>query len=347
MNGTQTSQQTQSRTSRTGLNQAAKLLVSLGPEAASLITKHLNESELEAVSNEILNLGPVTAEEKKRVISRFYETATERRFISQGGEEYARRILSATLGDRRAGALIDRFQEGGENNFFGQINSVDPPTVANFLKKEHPQTIALVLSSLPSRQAGQILVNLPDEIKSLVAYRMATIERPSSEVISEIQSVLGDYVNTDFQDLGIKFGGTSQVAETFNEIEQNVWRDILDEIGEIDSDVAEEIKNQMFTFGDLILLDNKSVQSLLKEVDSKDLTLALKGASEEVRELLFRNMSRRAGETIREEMEYMGAVRVSEVENAQQRIIDTVRDLEAEGLIYIEGRGGEESAFIE
>lgn len=330
-----------------GLYEAATLLVSLGPEAATLITKHLAPEELELISSEIHNLGTITPRDKKNVIKKFYDTATEREFIAQGGEDLAMKLLSSNLGERKAKALLDRFKDGGKSDYFAMINEVDAPTVANFLKKEHPQTIALVLASLPSGQAGQILLNLPEEVRTSVSYRIATIERPSSEVIGEVQNVLGEYVSSDFQEINVQFGGTNHVAETFNEIDQSVWRGILEEIGDMDPQIAEEIKNQMFTFADLILLDNKSVQSLLKEIDSKDLTLALKGASEEVRDLVLRNMSKRAGKMIEEEMEYLGAVRVSEVEAAQQRIIDTVRDLEMEGTVYIAGRGGEESAFIE
>jgi len=330
-----------------GVNEAAKLLVSLGTEAATLITKHLDPEELELLTSEIHGLGTITPREKKDVIRRFYDTATEREFIAQGGEDLALKLLSSNLGERKAKAMLDRFKDGGKSDYFSIINDVDAATVANFLKGEHPQTIALVLASLPSGQSGKILMNLPEDIRTSVAYRVATIERPSSEVIGEVQSMLGEYVSTDFQEINVQFGGTNHVAETFNEIDQSVWRGILEEIGDMDPEIAEEIKNQMFTFADLILLDNKSVQNLLKEVESKDLTLALKGASEEVQDLVLRNMSKRAGKMIHEEMEYMGAVRVSEVEAAQQRIIDTVRDLEMEGQVYIAGRGGEESAFIE
>ncbi len=330
-----------------GLFEAAKLLVSLGGDAATLITKHLEPEELELLTSEIHSLGTITPQEKKTVIKKFYDTATDREFIAQGGEDMALKLLSSNLGERRAKAMLDRFKDGGKSDYFSMINEVDAPTVANFLKSEHPQTIALVLASLPSSQAGQILLNLPEDLRTSVSYRIATIERPSSEVIGEVQSVLGEYVSSDFQEINVQFGGTNHVAETFNEIDQSVWRGILEEIGDMDPEVAEAIKNLMFTFADLILLDNKSVQNLLKEVDSKDLTLALKGASEEVQDLITRNMSKRAGKMIAEEMEYLGAVRVSEVETAQQRIIDTVRDLEMEGQVYIAGRGGEESAFIE
>jgi flagellar motor switch protein FliG len=330
-----------------GLFEAAKLMVSLGGEAATMITKYLDPEELEILTSEIHTLGTISPGEKKTVIKKFYDTATDREFIAQGGEDLALKLLSSNLGERRAKALMDRFKDGGKSDYFSIINDVDAPTVANFLKSEHPQTIALVLSSLPSGQAGQILLNLPEDARTSVAYRIATIERPSSEVIGEVQSVLSEYVSTDFQESNVLFGGTSHVAETFNEIDQGIWRNVLEEIGDMDPDVAEEIKNQMFTFADLILLDNKSVQNLLKEIESKDLTLALKGGSEGVKDLILRNMSKRAGSTIREEMEYLGAVRVSEVETAQQRIIDTVRDLEMEGQIYIAGRGGDESAFID
>ncbi len=330
-----------------GVTRAAMLMIALGTEAASEITRHLSDEELEDLSAEIVAVGTISADEKTSIMQEFMDSAMARNYILKGGEDYAREMLISSLGERKAKAIMSRFRGMGETNYFGLISNVDPPSIANFLKNEHAQTVALVLSTLPTAQAGQILLNIPEEKRTSVAYRMATIERPSAEVIAEIQGVLGDYVLTDFQDMGIQFGGTTHVAETFNEIEQSVWRGILDEIEEVDMAVADDIKNQMFTFGDLVLLDNKSVQSLLKEVDSKDLGLSLKGSTDEVKDLVFGNMSKRAGTAIREEMEFMGAVRVSDVEAAQQRIIEVVRSLEAEGTIFIAGRGGEEGGLIE
>jgi flagellar motor switch protein FliG len=330
-----------------GMTRAAMLMIALGKEAASEITRHLADDELEELSAEIMALGAISPETKRAVLQEFAETAQARDYVLQGGEDYARDMLVGSLGERKAKAIMSRFRGGGETSYFGLINNVDPPSIANFLKKEHAQTVALVLSTLPTHQAGQILSNLPEESRTSIAYRMATIERPSPEVIAEIQAVLGDYVVTDFQDLGVKFGGTAHVAETFNEIEQSVWKGILEGIEDVDVAVAQDIKNQMFTFGDLVLLDNKSIQAVMKEVDSKDLALALKGATGEVRDLIFNNMSKRATTAIREEMDYMGAVRVSEVEAAQSRIIDVVRNLEGEGAIYIAGRGGKEGGLIE
>lgn len=330
-----------------GITRAAMLMIALGTEAASEITRHLSDEELEDLSAEIVALGTISSEERKSIMTEFMDSAQARDYILQGGEDYARDMLISSLGERKAKAIMSRFRGMGETNYFGLISNVDPPSIANFLKNEHPQTVALVLSTLPTSQAGQILVNLPEEKRTSVAYRMATIERPSAEMIAEIQGVLGDYVLTDFQDMGIKFGGTTHVAETFNEIEQSVWKGILEEIEEVDVAVADDIKGQMFTFGDLVLLDNKSVQSVLKEVDTKDLALSMKGSTGEVRDLIFGNMSKRAASAISEEMEFMGAVRVSDVESAQARIIEVVRSLEAEGTIFIAGRGGEEGGLIE
>jgi len=323
-----------------GVHRAAQLLIALGAEAAAAISGHLSDSELEDISAEIVALGSISPGDKRTVIKEFYATAMAREYIAQGGEDYAREMLINSLGERKAKAIMARFRGMTDSSAFAMLSNVDAPSITNFLKKEHPQTIALVLSSLSTSQAAQILTQLPEDVRTTVAYRMATIERPSAEVIGEIRGVLGDYIDTNFQDMSMKFGGTTHVAETFNEIEQSVWKGILDEIEEEDPKIAEEIKTQMFTFADLVLLDNKSIQSVLKEVDSKDLALALKGAGAEVKDLIFRNMSKRAMTAIKEEMEYMGAVRVSEVEGAQARIIEVVRNLDAEGAIYIEGRGG-------
>ncbi|MBM4117008.1 flagellar motor switch protein FliG [bacterium] len=330
-----------------GVTRAAMLMVALGKDAASEITRHLSDEELAALSAEIAALGAISADSKRAVLRDFAETAQSRDFMVQGGEEYAREVLVGSLGERRAKSILGRLHGQGEGSYFGLINGVDALSIAMFLKKEHPQTIALVLSTLPTPQAGQILAALPEDARTSVAYRMATIERPSPEVIAEIQAVLGDFVQTEVPDLGAKFGGTSHLASSLNEIDQGVWRGILDGIEDLDAAVAQDIKNQMFTFSDLVLLDNKSIQAVMKEVDSKDLALSLKGATQEVRELVFGNMSKRATTAIREEMDYMGPVRVSEVEAAQGRIIDVVRRLEAEGAIYIAGRGGKEGGIIE
>ncbi len=326
---------------KSGLERAATLMIALGSEAAAEITRFLTDEELEDISAEIVALGAITADEKDSVIEEFYETTMARSFISQGGEEYAREMLIASLGERKAKAIMSRFRGMGESNYFGLISNVNAESVANFLKKEHPQTIALVLATLPREQAGKILSCMPEELRATISYRMATIKRPSTEVIAEIQAVLGDYVMTDFQDMGESFGGASHVAETFNEIEQSVWKPVLEELEEMDPDLALAIKSQMFTFADLTLLDSNSVQSILKEVESNDLTLALKGASSEVKQLIYDNMSKRAVKSIKEEMSYMGPVRISDVEVAQSRIIEVVRAQEAEGLIFIDGRGGE------
>jgi flagellar motor switch protein FliG len=330
-----------------GLRRAAMLFIGLGTEVASAVSRHLSDDEIERITAEIISMGSITADQKRQIMKDFSESAVARNFISQGGEAYAREMLISSLGERKAKAIMSRFRGSGESNCFGLISNVDPPSLAAFLKNEHPQTIALVLSTLPTDQAAKILVQLPEDKRTSVAYRMATVERPSPEVIAEIQSVLGEYVQADFQDMGMSFGGTSHVAETFNEIEQSIWKTIIDEIEEFDPNIASEIKTQMFTFGDLILLDNKSIQAMLKEVDSQDLALALKGATSEVKDLVYRNMSKRASAAIKEEMEYMGAVRISDVEAAQQRIIEVVRKLESEGAVYIAGHGGEEGGYIE
>jgi len=328
----------------TGAQKAAVFLLSLGEEQAIDVMRSFSSREIKILANSIRDLGTMEPQLVDAVHQQFLENAR------QGGMTLANRaafvrVANQALGEKAADVLA--YLESDESGALSAVDEIDDRTLANLLHKEHPQTIALVLSTLPTPQAGQILAALPEDARTTVAYRMATIERPSPEVIAEIQAVLGDFVQTEVPDLGAKFGGTSHLASSLNEIDQGVWRGILDGIEDLDAAVAQDIKNQMFTFSDLVLLDNKSIQAVMKEVDSKDLALSLKGATQEVRELVFGNMSKRATTAIREEMDYMGPVRVSEVEVGQGRIIDVVRRLEAEGAIYIAGRGGKEGGIIE
>ncbi len=330
-----------------GRKKAAVLLIALGTEVSSMIFKKLSDKEIEELSSEISAIGTVSAEVKGKVLKQFYQMMLAQGYISQGGMGYARDVLKKALGESRSERILNRVQGFGEGTSFEMLRKVDAGTIANFLKNEHIQTISLVLANLESDLAGPVLANLPEEIQPGIAYRIATMDKPSPEVLSEVEQVLEKHISSGFEQMGGKIGGTKKMAESLNEINSEKWQDILEGLEEIDPAIAQEIKNQMFVFGDIVLLDNRSVQELLKEIETADLAIALKAASEEVKEKIFNNMSKRAAASLKEELEYLGPMRLSEVEAMQQRIADTVRRLEMEGTIVIAGRGGAAAEIVE
>jgi flagellar motor switch protein FliG len=333
--------------SLSGKRKAAVLLIALGADVSSMIFKQLSDGEIEELSSEISRIGTVSAEVKEKVLEEFYQMMLAQGYVSQGGMSYARDVLKRALGETRSERILNRVQGFGEGTSFELLRKVDASTIANFLKNEHIQTISLVLANLEPDLAGPVLAKLPAEIQPEIAFRVATMDKPSPEVLSEVEQVLEKHISSGFEQIGGKIGGTKKMAEFLNEINSEMWQDILEGLEEIDPEVAQEIKNQMFVFGDIILLDNRSVQEVLKEIETQDLAIALKAASDEVKEKIFSNMSKRAASGLKEELEYLGPMRLSEVEAMQQRIADTVRRLEMEGSIVIAGRGGAAAEIVE
>ncbi len=331
---------------RTGIQKAAILIIALGPKAASALYRHMSDHEIERVTAEIARLGRISPEEKQAVLEEFAHLATGPGTISQGGLELAREILDSALGRHKANAIINRVLDFGEGSTFEDLKKIEPLTLANFLKKEHPQTIASVLSHMDSRLMGAVLEKLPSELQAEVSYRVATLGSTNPEVVKMMEDILKSSLSADVSEIARQRGGTKKVAEALNEISPEVWREILDGIEEFSKEIALEVKNQMFVFEDITELDDKSVQEVLKNIDARELAVALKAASEGVKEKIFSNMSKRAVEGIKEDIEYMGPVRLVDVEAAQQRIIDVLRKLEEDGLVII-GRGGVGAAMVE
>ena len=330
-----------------GRQKAAILLISLGSELSSQVLKMMSDEEIEVLSAEIARTGTVNTELKNAVLEEFYETMLARGYIAQGGMDFAREVLTKALGEHRTERILNRVEGLGEGTSFELLRKVDPETIANFLKNEHVQTIALVLANLDPSLTGPVIAKLPPELQPVVAYRIATMDKPSPEVLHAIEEVLEKHISSDFEQVATKMGGTKKVAEAMNEIDTDMWQDILEGMEEIDPEVAAEVKSQMFVFNDIVLLDNRSVQELLKEIETKELAVALKAATNEVKDKILSNMSKRAAEGLKEEIEYLGPMRLIEVEAAQQRIADTVRRLEEEGRIIIAGRGGATSVIVE
>jgi len=330
-----------------GLTKAAILLISLGPEVASKIYQKLSDDEIEAVSSEISRTGTVSAEKKNRVLEEFYRMMKEHGYISQGGLDFTEQVLKKAMGESRAESLITRLQGFGEGTSFEMLKKVEPATIANFLKNEHVQTIALVLAHVSPSISGPVLGKLPEDIQGEVAFRIATMNRPNPEMLDSIENVLEKHISSDFSQIGVQIGGTKTVADSLNEIDVELYQDILDDIEDINPEIAQEIKQKMFVFSDIEMLDDRSVQEVLKEVETQELAIALKSASDSIKEKVFNNMSKRAGVGLKEELEYLGPMRLVEVEAMQQRIADTVRKLEGEGRIVIAGRGGTTAVMVD
>ena len=331
---------------RSGSEKAAILIISLGPKLAAPIYRHLSEPEIEKLTAEIARLGRIGEEEKTDVLEEFFGLTLSQGSISEGGLELAQEILDSALGKQKANAIIGRLLDFDEGASFEFLRKADPLTAANVLKKEHPQAIAIVLAHMDSRQMGPVLSKLPDEVRGDVAYRIATLDRPNPEVIKIMDEVFNSSMAEDFGELARQRGGSKRMAEALNEIDRDTWVDILDEVEEFSAEVAQDVRNQMFIFEDIMVLDDKSIQELLKNIDSKELAVALKATSDGVSDKIYSNMSKRAADGIKEDIEYMGPVRLSDVEEAQQRIVDVLRRLEEDGSIVI-GRSGSGSVMVE
>ncbi len=327
------------------LRKAAVFLMSLGPDVAGKVMSRLPQVMVEDLTHEIAGIGHVTYKEKKGILSEFIAISSKISGIAFGGEETAKQILEAGFGTHAATSMLSRVTSYSEIKSFEHLKNVDPLTIANYLKNEHPQTIAVVLAHMDPRNSGPILAMLPAELQGDVAHRVAVLEAPNNETMRAVEQVLAGQLQGEISARESKFGGKKQVAEILNEIEREVWQEILDEMREIDDEVANEVNNLMFVFEDVVMLNDAHIQEILKEIDGKELTLALKGATEEIRQKVFANMSKRAAQGIAEDMEYMGPVRLSEVEEAQHRIVEVIRSLEEAGTITL-GKGGKDAEMV-
>ncbi|WOV85276.1 flagellar motor switch protein FliG [Sporosarcina jeotgali] len=325
-----------------GKQKAALLLISLGPEVSAAIYKHLTEEEIERLTLEISGVRKVESSVKEEIIEEFHNIALAQDYISQGGIGYAKTVLEKALGKEHAQAVINRLTSSLQVRPFDFARRTEPSQILNFIQNEHPQTIALILSYLEPEQAGMILSSLPQEVQADIAKRIATMESTSPEVISEIEAVLerklSSTVTQDYSDTG----GVDAVVEVLNGVDRATEKTILDALEIQDPELAEEIKKRMFVFEDIITLDNRSIQRVIRDCENEDLILSMKVSSEEVKDILFKNMSQRMAESFKEEMDVMGPVRLRDVEEAQSRIVATIRRLEDAGEIIIARGGGDD-----
>lgn len=325
---------------------AAIALVAFGPEVASLVLKGMNDQEIEKITGEIANLRDVPPEVEEMVISECHDIFMARQYVSQGGIDYAKTVLEKAVGLHKANEIMSRLESTLISRGFSLLKDIDPKQLASFFQSEHPQTIALILTQINSYQAAAILSELTPELQAEVAIRIATMEKISPEVLKEVESTLeAHFEASSGRDLSVS-GGAKTIAEILNLIETSAEKNIMQSLEADDPELAAEVKNMMFVFDDIVLLDDRAIQRLLKEVETKDLSLALKAAGEEVKKKIFNNVSARVADLVKEEMEFMGPTRLSDVEAAQSRIVEAVRRLEEEGQIIISGRGGGDDIIV-
>ena len=330
------------RNGLTGKQKAAILLISMGPDVSANVYKFLSEEEIEKLTLEISGVRKVSSKEKEDVVDEFHTIALAQDYISQGGIGYAKTILEKALGSEQAQAIINRLTSSLQVKPFDFVRKAEPGQILNFIQNEHPQTIALILSYLEPGQAGQILSELPQDMQADVAKRIALMDSTSPEIINEVEQILERKLSATVTQDYSQTGGIEAVVEVLNGVDRSTERTILDSLEIQDPELAEEIKKRMFIFEDIVTLDNRAIQRVIKDVENEDLMLALKVASEEVKEIVYKNMSKRMVETFTEDMEYMGPVRLRDVEEAQSRIVATIRRLEDAGEIVLARGGGDD-----
>ena len=326
----------------TGIEKAAVLLISLGPEKSVNVFKHLKEDEIEQLTLEIANTRSVTSTQKEQVMDEFYEVCLAQKYIAEGGISYAKELLEKALGSEKARDVIGKLTASLQVRPFEFVKKTDPTQLLNFIQDEHPQTIALILSYLTSSQASVIIAALPPEKQADVAKRIAQMDRTSPDVIKEVEKVLerklASLVNQDYTIVG----GVDAIVEILNTVDRGTEKHIIETLEIEEPELADEIRKKMFVFEDILSMDDKSIQRVLREVDNNELAMALKGSTEEVQTVIFNNLSKRLAVMIREDMEFMGPVRLKDVEEAQQKIVNIIRKLEDSAEIIISRGGGDE-----
>lgn len=325
-----------------GVQKAAILLIVLGPERSAGLFKHLKEEEIEELTLEIANTRSVTPQVKEAIINEFYEVCLAQQYIAEGGIGYAKQLLDKALGEEKAMEVIGKLTASLQVKPFEFVRKTEAAQLINFIQDEHPQTIALILSYLAPAQSAQIVSSLPPDRQAEVAKRIAMMDRTSPDVIKEVEKVLesklASLVNQDYTVIG----GVDAVVDILNTVDRGTEKHIMETLEIEEPELADEIRKKMFVFEDILLLDDRAIQRVLRDVDNNDLEIALKGANEQVQTAIFNNLSKRLATMIREDMEFMGPVRMKDVEEAQQKIVNIIRKLEDTGDIVISRGGGDE-----
>ena len=325
-----------------GVQKAAILLITLGPEKAAVIFQHLKEEEIEELTLEIANTRSVSAQDKEDVLNEFYQVCLAQQYIAEGGIGYAKELLEKALGNEKAAGVIAKLTASLQVRPFEFVRKTEPSQLLNFIQDEHPQTIAMILSYLSAAQASIVLGALPPEKQADVARRIAQMDRTSPDIIKEVERVLerklASLVNQDYTIVG----GIDAIVNILNNVDRSTEKHIMESLEIEEPELADEIRKKMFVFEDILLLDDRAIQRVLRDVDNADLELALKSSTEEVQNVIFRNLSKRLAEMIKEDMDFMGPVRMKDVEEAQQKIVSVIRKLEDAAEIVISRGGGDD-----
>lgn len=325
-----------------GKQKSANFFIFLGPEKSAKIFQHLNEEEIEQITLEIANVRQVSTDKVDEIFREFYEMALASQFIGQGGISYAKEVLERAYGEEKTVEIIGRISASLQVRPFDFMRKTEPAQLLNFIQSEHPQTIALILAYLEPEKSSSILSALPPDRQAEVAKRIAIMDTTSPEVIKEVERVLERKLSSIVPQELTAAGGIKSVVEIINWVDRGTEKTIMEALEVQDPELAEEIKKLMFVFEDIVMIDDRSVQRVLREVESQDLALALKGSSNEVTQKIFNNMSSRAADMLKEDIEFMGPVRLRDVEEAQQRIVNIIRRLEDTGEIVVARGGGDE-----
>jgi flagellar motor switch protein FliG len=328
-----------------GRQRAAIFLVSVGSDISAEIFKYLREDEIETLTFEIARLETIEPEQKDAILAEFQELMMANQFISIGGVDYARELLEKSLGSQKAVDIINRLTSSLQVRPFDFIRRTDPAHLLNFIQQELPQTIALILAYLEPNKASVILQNLPNDVQSEVARRIAIMDRTSPEVLREVERVLEKKLSTLSSEDYTAAGGVPSIVEILNLVDRSSEKQIIEALEEEDPELAEEIKKRMFVFEDIVMLDDRAIQKVMREVDQQELSKALKSVDSEVQDKIYRNMSKRAAQMLKEDMEFMGPVRLKDVEEAQQKIVSIIRHLEDTGEIVV-ARAGEDELVV-
>lgn len=329
----------------TGIKKAAILMIALGAERSSRVIKFFSDPEIEQLTLEMSNVGKVAPEQRDEVMEEFHQMCMANDYITKGGVDYARDVLERALGETRAFEIISRLATSLKMRPFDLVRRTDPKQLFSFIQGEHPQTIALIMSHLPPDKGASLLASLPQERQADVAKRIAVMGRTSPEVLKEIERVLERKISSLAPADYTSSGGIQTIVGILNGTDPGTLKVVMDELEMEDPELAEQIKRQMFVFEDIVLLDDRGVQLVLREVETKDLALALKGSSTEVAQKVFANMSSRASQMLKDDMEFMGPVRLRDVEDAQQRVVKVIRKLEESGAIVVSRGGSDEIIY--
>ncbi len=329
-----------------GRQKAALLFIALNVDTASQVFKYLEPNDVEAISAEITQVKNIPANVIEQVIDEYYELVTAREYLLEGGMDFAQQVLEKSFGYSKALEVIEKVKNITTLHGFDVLKKADSSQLVNFLSKEHPQTIALILANLSPDQTAEALVELPEDLRVEVVYRIATLGKISPSTLKQIERVVDELAGFSINQTMGQLGGAKTVATILNRTNVSLNKEIIAKLEEKDEDVAYEIKRLMFLFDDIIHLQDRDIQRILKEVDRKDLALSLKVADEKVKDKIFGNMSERAADLLKEELQFMGPVKLKEVEAAQARIVDVIKMLEEQEEITVSFRGGGEEVYV-